>query len=107
MGLLESRQRFFVDKLSQLVIRESDIEVVGTSTDEELSDVESNVNHFVANMVKSEDRVDKRFINMYRIRSALEVKHRIGRAAILEVKDHELLDGLDGEEATPRLQQLQ
>ena len=51
------------------MIRASDDED-GTSGDEELSDVETNVKHFVTRMVKSEERVDKRLINMYRIRSA-------------------------------------
>ena len=41
------------------------------STDEELSDVERADKDFAANILKSKDKVDKRLINIYRVRTAL------------------------------------
>ena len=83
MGLLAGRQRVFADKLSQLVIRESS-NMDETSNDEELSDVERIQEHFFERMAKSQDKVDKRFVNVYRVRTAHEHGKMIGREVLLD-----------------------
>lgn len=43
-----------------------------TSSDEELSDVERNVDQLVEGLTRSQDKTDKRFVNIYRLRMAQE-----------------------------------
>ena len=67
LGLLKSRQSSFVDKFSQLVIRES-TDMEATSQDADLSDLGHGDMHFVGSMVQSSNCVDKRLINIYKLR---------------------------------------
>lgn len=67
LGLLKSRQSSFVDKFSQFVIRES-TDMEATSQDADLSDLGHGDMHFVGSMVQSSNTVDKRLINIYKLR---------------------------------------
>lgn len=79
LGLLTSKQSAFVDKMSQIVIRESS-DFDETSEDDELESrqYEKDMNLFVQKMVRSKDVVDQRFVNMYRVRKAHENRIEIG-----------------------------
>ena len=69
LGLLSGCQSFFVDKMSQLVIRESS-NMEETSQDEELSDWQRDNMAYALQMASSADKIDERFINLYRIKRA-------------------------------------
>jgi len=69
LGLLSGTQSQFVDKMSQLVIRESS-NLEETSSDQELSDPLNQDETYTAKMIKSEDKVDKRLVNLYKVRKA-------------------------------------
>ena len=70
LGLLSRTQSKFVDKMSQLVIRESS-NFEETSSDQELlSDLLNQDENYTAKMIKSVDKVDKRLVNLYRVRKA-------------------------------------
>ena len=79
MGLLTGRQSFFVDKLSQPIIRESS-NLDDTSSDNELSDWERDNMDYVGKMTKSSDKVDKRLVDLYRMRKAQELGLHMGFA---------------------------
>ena len=70
LGLLTGRQSFFVDKMSQLVIRESDSESEMTSSDNELSDWKEDNMRYVEKMATSTSQVDKRLMKLYIYRKA-------------------------------------
>ena len=57
LGLLSGRQSFFVDKLSQLVIRESS-NLDETSSDEELSDWQRDNMDYASVMIEGQNKVD-------------------------------------------------
>ena len=65
LGLLSGRQSFFVDKMSQLIIRESDSQTEYTSSDNELSDWNEDNMRYVEKMAHSTSHVDKRLMNLY------------------------------------------
>ena len=67
---MSSRQKSFVDKFSQLVIRESSDFGGATSSDAELSDWGKEEMQFAAQMTSSKLRDDSRFINLYKLREA-------------------------------------
>ena len=70
LGLLSGAQSFFVDKMSQLVIRESS-NLEETSSDDELSDLQGkDTMDYAKNMTLSDNKIDERLINLYRIRKA-------------------------------------
>ena len=77
IGLLTGRQNFFVDKLSQLIIRESS-NLEETSSDQELSDWQRDNMTYAERMTKSDNKVDNRLINLYRIRKAHQTGIRLG-----------------------------
>ena len=57
LGLLNGRQNAFVDKYSQLVLRESSDEQI-TSSDDELSDWGDRPLNFITTMENSKEPVD-------------------------------------------------
>ena len=67
-GLMSSRQKSFVDKFSQLVIRESSDFGGDTSSDAELSDWGKEEMHFVDKMTSSKLLDDTLFVNLYKLR---------------------------------------
>ena len=69
LGLLSGRQSFFVDKMSQMIIRESS-NCEETSHDEELSDWEREDMRHMQDMFTSTNKVDQRFIDLYKVREA-------------------------------------
>lgn len=69
LGLCSGRQSFFIDKLAQLVIRESS-NMEETSSDAELSDWQRDSMDYVKLMTQSTNKVDSRLIELYRIRKA-------------------------------------
>ena len=72
MGLLSAKQSVFVDKMSRLIVNES-TDFDETSDDDELEMKQSYVkdlNFFTEKLVKSKEKTDQRFINLYRIRRA-------------------------------------
>mmetsp|Transcript_34452 Transcript_34452/g.42513 ORF Transcript_34452/g.42513 Transcript_34452/m.42513 type:complete len:173 (+) Transcript_34452:541-1059(+) len=69
MGLLKGRQSFFVDKMSQLIIRESS-NMEETSEDTQLSDWEQDGMNYTKRMVESGNQVDQRLIKLYKVRVA-------------------------------------
>ena len=77
IGLLSGRQSFFVDKMSQMMIRESS-NLDETSDDAELSDWGNDDMHYVKRMFESSNKVDQRFIEMYKVRKAHELGIHIG-----------------------------
>ena len=77
MGLLTGRQSFFVDKFSQPIIRESS-NLEETSSDNELSDWQRDDMDNVGRMTRSSDKVDKRLVEIYRIRKAQELGLHMG-----------------------------
>ena len=77
LGLLSGRQSFFVDKMSQMVIRESSMSDASLS-DEELSDWQADKMDYARRMVYSDRRADRRFINMYLVRLAQQQGIKFG-----------------------------
>ena len=73
LGLLTGRQSFFVDKMSQLVIRESS-NLDETSEDAELSDWQRDNMDYAKAMTESQNLVDQRLISLYKTRKA----HQMG-----------------------------
>ena len=67
IALLTGSQKSFVDNFSQLIIRESS-DFCSTSSDAELSDPQREDMSLGRNMALSKDLVDKRLINLYKIR---------------------------------------
>ena len=77
IGLLSGRQSFFVDKMSQMMIRESS-NLDETSSNGELSDWGKDDMHYVKRMFESSNKVDQRLIDMYKVRKAHELGIHIG-----------------------------
>lgn len=78
IGLLTSQQSLFVEKMSQIVVRESS-DFDATSSDDELSHLRQNdFNKFIYQMVKSCDRTDQRLVNLYKVRKAHQIKLHLG-----------------------------
>ena len=71
LGLLSGRQSYLVDKMSQLIIRESS-NFEETSYDSELSDWQRDNMHYARVMTHSTDKVDKRLISLYMMSKAHE-----------------------------------
>lgn len=69
LGLLKSRQGFFVDKQSKLIVRES-TETEVTSQDDELNDIGPGSMHFVSTMLNSSNTVDRRLVNLFKLSQA-------------------------------------
>ena len=71
MALLSCQQMHFVDKMSNMFIRESS-DVENTSTDNELAVMNNNsLNMRLAKrMIKSKDKVDNRLVDIMRLRKA-------------------------------------
>mmetsp|Transcript_10913 Transcript_10913/g.14719 ORF Transcript_10913/g.14719 Transcript_10913/m.14719 type:complete len:113 (+) Transcript_10913:1421-1759(+) len=67
LGLLKGNQSAFVDKFSQLVIRESS-EHAGTSDDDELSDWADRPLDFIKRMQRSKNHIDRRFLDIFKLR---------------------------------------
>ena len=63
IGLLSGPQSLFVNKMSQLIIRESSASE--TSGDDELNDKQKSDLQYVRKMIHSRNRVDKRFLKFY------------------------------------------
>lgn len=77
LGLLSGRQSFFVDKMSQMVIRESS-NLEETSLDSGLSDWQVDNMDYATRMVQSSNKVDERLINLYRLKLADQLGIHIG-----------------------------
>ena len=77
LGLLSGRQSYFVDKMSQLIIRESS-NLEETSEDAELSDYKREDMKYMQRMVASKNEVDQRFIDIYKVRKASQLGVQIG-----------------------------
>ena len=70
LGLLKSRQGFFVDKHSKLIVRES-TETEVTSQDDELNDIGPGSSmHFVGTMINSSNAVDRRLVKLFKLSQA-------------------------------------
>ena len=67
LGLLKPRQNQFADKFSQLIVREES-EMVVTSSDAELSDWGKETIVQADRMFTSQDKVDKRLLNILNLR---------------------------------------
>lgn len=90
LGLLKSRQVGFVDKLSQIVVRESS-DPNYISSDEELDDdVDTHFMMSVKRLVASKDPLDKNFVHIYQLfnhiktrdKTSLAFKNHIKKARI-------------------------
>lgn len=77
LGLLNGRQSLFVDKMSQLVIRESD-NLDETSSDNELSDWQHDDMGYVKRMISSTNQTDKRLLNLYKVKQASNAGVNLG-----------------------------
>ena len=71
LSLLNGRQSFFVDRLSQMVVRESS-NFEWTSSDQNLSDKnrDSKITHNVQSMTNSTNKIDQRLLNIFIMRQA-------------------------------------
>ena len=69
LGLMNGRQSLFVDKMSQMVLRDSD-NFDQTSSDNELSDWQRDDMVYVKRMIQSSDSTDKRLLDLYKVRQA-------------------------------------
>ena len=68
IGLLSGPQSLFVNKMSQMVVRESSD--TGTSADDELDDMQKEDVLYVRKMILSQGKVDNRLLNLYKLRKA-------------------------------------
>ena len=68
IGLLTGSQSMFVNKMAQLVVRESSDS--NTSADDELDDMQKTDTLYVKKMMLSKGEVDNRLINLYKLRKA-------------------------------------
>ena len=65
--------------MSQIIIHESSDLMGTTSDDDELDNQQKgDINLFAKQIVRSKDNIDKRFMNMYRVRNAGYRKVKIG-----------------------------
>ena len=71
LSLLKSRQRFQIDRMSQMVVRESS-NFEWTSSDEDLSDMnlDSKIFEHARKMATSSNEVDKRLLNIFVMKQA-------------------------------------
>ena len=71
LGLLTKSQSVFVDKMSQIIIRES-TDLKDTSSDDELTQMylRDDMDKHARKMVWSKADSDKRLLNIYRVREA-------------------------------------
>ena len=69
MAALTGHQKSFIDKYSQLIIRESS-DLCNTSSDAQLSDWQREDMRFTKRMTLSQNLVDKRLVNLFKIRRA-------------------------------------
>ena len=69
LALLTGKQKFFVDKMSQMLIRESS-NLDETSADEELNDRGRMNKEFAKRLARSKGKVDRRLIDLFMIRRA-------------------------------------
>ena len=69
LGLLTGRQSLFVNKMSQMIIRESS-DSEHTSDDDELNGEQNDDVNEIHKMVSSAGKVDKRFIDLFKVRRA-------------------------------------
>lgn len=67
LGLLKPRQNHFVDKFSQLIVKEDSADVA-TSSGNELSDWAKEKMIYAGKMLTSFDSVDRRLINILNLR---------------------------------------
>ena len=90
MGLLTSRQRLFVQKMSHSVIKEdhSDPPEQSSVDEDKRKTAQKFLLQNVRRMVRSRDKTDQRFINIYRTRQALVSGVSIGFKGFKE-KDSE------------------
>ena len=71
MGLLKSKQRLFVDEFSQILVYESSFfDQLSGSDDGQGATMDDAKNRSIKSLVKSNDKTDRQFINMFRIRQA-------------------------------------
>ena len=68
IGLLTGSQSLFVNKMAQMVVRESSD--TNTSADDELDDMQKTDTLYVKKMMLSKGKVDNRLINLYKLRKA-------------------------------------
>ena len=66
LSLLTGRQTYFIDRMSQMTIRESS-NFEWTSSDQQLSDSnkKNEMDEHVTSIMRSHDKVDKRLVNLY------------------------------------------
>ena len=66
LSLLTGRQSYFIDRMSQMVVRESS-NFEWTSSDNQLSDSnkKNEMDENVTSITRSSDKVDKRLVNLY------------------------------------------
>ena len=69
LALLSGKQSFFIDKMSQMLIRESSC-FEETSDDDELSDWGMDDHKYIAKLANSKEKVDQRLIDLYMIKRA-------------------------------------
>ena len=85
IGLLNRRQAIFVDKFSQLVLRESS-DAGRTSSDDELEGHRNEDIQFARRMQMSRDRGDKRLLKLYKLSKATQKIEGSG-VAVLDAAD--------------------
>ena len=85
IAFLTGSQKSFVDKFSQLVIRESS-DLANTSSNSNLSDWQRDDMNYIARMSRSKVTADKRLIDLYKLRRAET------RKSIQEIKAEELAE---------------
>ena len=79
MALLSGRQKLFADKMSKMLIRESDNkDSVFTSEDTELSSTNDGnlelINSHAKRMVQSKNNIDGRLVEIYRLHKSAQLK---------------------------------
>ena len=85
IAFLTGSQKSFVDKFSQLVIRESS-DLANTSSNSNLSDWQRDDMNYIARMSRSKVTADKRLLDLYKLRRAET------RKSIQEIKAEELAE---------------
>ena len=71
LAYLPARQKIFVNKFSQFVMHESS-ELNETESNKELSDWGKDEFIFLNQLLQSEDKVDKRFIDLFKLEMAFK-----------------------------------
>ena len=72
MGTLTADQSVFVDKMSRMIVRES-TDFEETSSDEELGESKERKDFLLSSnrLMKSSNKTDQRFMNIFKIRKGL------------------------------------